>query len=249
VESTIEDVVNAARALEDRPPADVLAWAAGRFAPRVTFATAFGAEGCVLVDLIARHHLPIDLFTLDTGLLFPETYALWSRLEHRYGLKIRAVRPDLSLGAQAAQHGDALWERVPDRCCEIRKVAPLRRALAGFDAWITSIRRAQTSERSAARVVERDPLFGMVKVNPLAGWTADHVQDYVRVHRVPVNPLHARGYPSIGCMPCTSAVAAGEAPRAGRWRGRDKTECGLHSRPRLPDLALAPGTGEEASAS
>jgi phosphoadenylyl-sulfate reductase (thioredoxin) len=248
VESTL-DVVAAAGPLEGRSPADVLAWAAGRFAPRIAFATAFGAEGCVLVDLIARHHLPIDVFTLDTGLLFPETYALWKRLEERYGLPIRAVRPELSLGAQAARHGDALWERAPDRCCEIRKVAPLRRALAGYDAWVTSIRRAQTSERAAARVVEPDPLFGLVKVNPLAGWTADDVQRYVRVHQVPVNPLHARGYPSIGCMPCTSAVAPGEAPRSGRWRGLGKSECGLHSRPRVPALALAPDTGEGASAS
>jgi phosphoadenylyl-sulfate reductase (thioredoxin) len=248
LESTL-DVVAAAEALEGRSPADVLAWAAGRFAPRITFATAFGAEGCVLVDLIARHHLPVDVFTLDTGLLFPETYSLWKRLEERYALTIRAVRPELSLGAQAAVHGDGLWERTPDRCCEIRKVAPLRRALAGFDAWITSIRRDQTHERSAARVVERDPRFGLVKVNPLAGWTSADVQRYVRVHQVPVNPLHARGYPSIGCMPCTSAVAPGEAPRAGRWRGQGKTECGLHSRLPITAHAMALSPHDEVSAS
>ena len=229
MESTL-DVTAAAEALEGRSPADVLAWAATRYAPRITFATAFGAEGCVLVDLIARHRLAIDVFTLDTGLLFPETYDLWRRLERRYGLTIRPVRPELSVEAQATLHGDSLWARSPDRCCEIRKVAPLGRALAGFDAWITSIRRDQTSERSVARVVERDPRFGLVKVNPLAGWTSADVQHYVRVHQVPVNPLHARGYPSIGCMPCTSAVAPGETPRAGRWRGLGKTECGLHSR-------------------
>lgn len=244
MESTL-DVAAAAEALEGRSPVDVLAWAAGRFAPRITFATAFGAEGCVLVDLIARHHLDVDVFTLDTGLLFPETYALWERLEERYGLTIRAVRPELSLGAQAARHGDALWQRAPDRCCEIRKVAPLRRALAAFDAWITSIRRDQTRERSGARVVERDPTFGLVKVNPLAGWTSEDVQRYVRVHQVPVNPLHARSYPSIGCMPCTSAVAPGEGPRAGRWRGREKTECGLHSHP----LAAARASDDEVRAS
>ena len=243
------EIADAAEALEGRSPADVLAWAAGRFAPRITFATAFGAEGCVLVDLIARHHLAIDVFTLDTGLLFPETYALWRRLEERYGLTIRAVRPELSVDAQAAVHGAALWERMPDRCCEIRKVAPLRRALSGFDAWITSIRRDQTTDRSVARVVERDLQFGLVKVNPLAGWTGEDVQRYVRVHRVPVNPLHARGYPSIGCMPCTTAVAAGEAPRAGRWRGREKTECGLHARLPFAGHPLVVGGQEEASAS
>jgi len=240
------EIADPAGALEGRSPADVLAWAAGRFAPRITFATAFGAEGCVLVDLIARHHLAIDVFTLDTGLLFPETYALWRRLEERYGLTIRAVRP---ADAQAAVHGAALWERMPDRCCEIRKVAPLRRALSGFDAWITSIRRDQTSDRAVARVVEWDLRFGLVKVNPLAGWTSEDVQRYVRVHRVPVNPLHARGYPSIGCMPCTTAVAAGEAPRAGRWRGREKTECGLHARLPFAGHPLVVGGQKEASAS
>ena len=112
------EIADAAGALEGRSPAEVLAWAAGRFAPRITFATAFGAEGCVLVDLIARHHLPVDVFTLDTGLLFPETYALWRRLEERYGMTIRAVRPELSVEGQAAVHGAALWERMPDRCCE-----------------------------------------------------------------------------------------------------------------------------------
>ena len=242
------EIADAAEALEGRSPADVLTWAAGRYAPRITFATAFGAEGCVLVDLIARNHLPVDVFTLDTGLLFPETYALWRRLEERYGLTIRAVRPELSVEGQAAAHGAALWERMPDRCCEIRKVAPLRRALAGFDAWISSIRRDQTNDRSVARVVETDLRFGLVKVNPLAGWTSEDVQRYVRVHRVPVNPLHARGYPSIGCMPCTSSVAPGEAPRAGRWRGRGKTECGLHARAPFAAHALSLSPQEEASA-
>jgi phosphoadenylyl-sulfate reductase (thioredoxin) len=242
LEST-EEIAAAADALEGRPPASILAWAAERFAPRITFATAFGAEGCVIVDLIARHHLPIDVLTLDTGLLFPETYELWRRLEERYGLTIRAVRAELSVAAQAAAHGDALWERTPDRCCEIRKVDPLRRALAGFNAWVTSIRRDETEERSATRVVEHDHRFGLVKVNPLARWTSDDVERYVRIHRVPVNPLHARGYPSIGCMPCTSAVSPGEAPRAGRWRGRGKTECGLHARPPLAAPAFGRGQG------
>src|SRR5215471_17264382 len=146
---------------------DVLTWAAGQFGPRLTFATGFGIEGCVVIDLIGRHRLPIDLFTLDTGLLFPETYALWRRLEARYGVTIRAVRPELDLPQQAALHGDRLWERDPDQCCAIRKVAPLRRALRGFDAWITAIRRDQTPDRAHAQAIENDPKFGLVKVNPL----------------------------------------------------------------------------------
>lgn len=201
-------------------PEALLAWTAARWAPRVALATGFGAEGCVLVDMIARARLPIGIFTLDTGVLFPETLALWRRLEERYGVVIRAERP---LDAP-----DRLWERDPERCCEIRKVRPLERALSGLDAWVTAIRRDQTPDRASAGRVEDDGRFGIVKVNPLVAWTAEDVAAYVRAHDVPVNPLHARGYPSIGCHPCTTPVAPGESARAGRWRGLAKTECGLH---------------------
>jgi thioredoxin-dependent adenylylsulfate APS reductase len=216
-------------AQEGRRAEEVLAWAAERFAPRITFATGFGAEGCVLIDMIARHRLPIDLFTLDTGLLFPETYALWRRLEDRYGVVIRAARPERTVEEQAADHGAELWARDPDRCCALRKMEPLRAALGGFDAWITAIRRDQTPDRASAGVVEADRRFGLVKVNPLVSWSAQDVWAHVRAHDVPVNPLHDDGYPSIGCVPCTSRVLPGEDPRAGRWRGRAKTECGLHA--------------------
>jgi phosphoadenylyl-sulfate reductase (thioredoxin) len=232
------DIIEAAGRLEGRPPSEVLRWATDRFAPRLTFATGFGAEGCVIVDLIARHRLPVDVFTLDTGLLFPETYTLWRRLEERYGLTIRAVRPAQNVEQQAAAHGERLWERAPDRCCNLRKIEPLREALRGFDAWIAAIRRDQTGDRAAARPVEVDPRFGLVKVNPLVAWTSADVWSYIRAHDVPVNALHARGYPSIGCWPCTSAVRPGEEARAGRWRGRGKTECGLHARPADQVLAF-----------
>ncbi len=217
-----------ARALEERPPLDILAFAAERFAPKLGLATGFGREGCVLVDLIARHRLPVDVFTLDTGVLFPETYLLWKRLERRYGITIRAVRPAFTLAEADAL--DRLWETDPDRCCEIRKVIPLRAELSRFGAWVTAIRRDQTRDRARARTVEWDAKFGLVKVNPLVRWSAADVDDYVARHDVPVNPLHARGYPSIGCEPCTTPAAPGEDPRAGRWRGREKTECGLHTR-------------------
>ena len=233
-----EEVQRAAERLEGRPPLEVLGWAAGRFAPRLTLATGFGVEGCVLIDIVARHRLPVDVFTLDTGLLFPETYALWRRIEARYGLAIRAVKPALSVERQAVLHGERLWQGAPDRCCAIRKVEPLVQALRGFDAWITAIRREQTPDRAVVRVVERDPRSGLVKVNPLAGWTTDDVWSYVRSHDVPVNPLHAQGYPSIGCWPCTSPVLPGEGERAGRWRGSAKLECGLHSRPAARVLSL-----------
>jgi phosphoadenylyl-sulfate reductase (thioredoxin) len=224
------EAAQAADQLQGRSASEVLTWAAERFAPRLTFATGFGAEGCVIIDLIARHHLPIDLFTLDTGLLFPETYELWRRLEARYNVKIRAVRPVQSVEAQAAAHGPRLWERDPDLCCDLRKTRPMQMALAGFDAWITGIRRDQTADRAHARVTEWDARLGLVKVNPLLTWTSDDVWRHVRMHDVPTNPLYSEGYSSIGCYPCTTPVAPGEDPRAGRWRGRGKTECGLHAR-------------------
>ena len=217
------------RALETATPLEILQWAADQFGSRLTFATGFGAEGCVLVDLIGRYRLPIDIFTLDTGLLFPETYDLWRRLEERYALTIRGVCPELTVYEQAATHGPQLWTRYADRCCEMRKVSPLVAELSRFDAWITAIRRDQTASRADARAVEWDPKFGLGKVNPLVGWTKKEVWSHLLQNDVPYNPLHDRGYPSIGCLPCTSAVAAGEDDRAGRWRGARKTECGLHA--------------------
>jgi phosphoadenosine phosphosulfate reductase len=244
--SEADPIADAARDLEGHSPEDILAFAAARY-PRIAFATGFGPEGCVLLDVIARHELPIDVLTLDTGLLFPETYALWRDLEARYRLRIQGVRPALGIEAQAAVHGPRLWERDPDRCCTVRKVEPLRAALAGRDAWVSAIRREQTADRARAAVLEHDSRFGLVKVNPLVGWTHEQVWAYLRENRVPVNPLHDRGYPSIGCRTCTAPVQPGENPRAGRWRQRDKTECGLHLRRPLP-LArdgAGPGLGME----
>jgi phosphoadenosine phosphosulfate reductase len=209
---------------------DVLTWAAERFAPRLTVATGFGAEGCVLIELIARLRLPVRLFTLDTGLLFAETYELWQVLEARYGVTIEAVRPAQTVVEQTAAHGDALWRREPARCCELRKVAPLTQHLSGYDAWITAIRRDQTAARATARAIEWDARFGLVKVNPLIRWSKAQIWEHVQTHDVPYNPLHDRGFPSLGCLPCTSPVAGHEDDRAGRWRGIEKTECGLHVR-------------------
>lgn len=227
---TPSEITLAASTLNGRPAHEILRWAAERFPSSLTFATGFGVEGCVIIDLIARHELEIDLLTLDTGLLFPATVELWHRLEGRYGVTIRGVRPTRSVEEQAQAEGDALWERDPDRCCLLRKVQPLRGALLGYDAWISSIRRDQTRDRAAAAAVEPDAKFGLVKVNPLVGWTAEDVWRHARDHDVPYNPLHDQGYPSIGCWPCTSPVAPGEDPRAGRWRGRAKKECGLHAK-------------------
>jgi phosphoadenylyl-sulfate reductase (thioredoxin) len=229
------DLEAAARDLEAASAPDILRWAVAHV-PRLTFATGFGAEGCVLVDLIARERLPIDVFTLDTGVLFPETHELWDRLQDKYGVAIRAVRPAETIAAQAVAHGPRLWERDPDRCCDLRKVAPLGAELRKFDGWITALRRDQTPQRATAPVVERDGKFGLIKLNPLARWTHDQVWAHLYAHDVPYNALHERNYPSIGCAPCTSPVSPGEDPRAGRWKGTVKTECGLHV-PEVPDDA------------
>ena len=223
-----DDLRRLAEALEGEPPEEVLAAAAARHPGRIALACSFGPEDCLLVDVIARARLPVDVFTLDTGYLFPETYQLWRDLEARYGLTIRAERPDAPPPDAGAPPP---WEVDADGCCDLRKVRPLRAALSRLGAWVTGIRRDQTPERANARAIEWDGRFGLEKVNPLTGWTSEQAWDDLRRRDVPVNPLHARGYPSIGCAPCTSPVRPGEDPRAGRWRGSEKRECGLHLRP------------------
>ena len=227
------DLPALAAALEGHPPEEILAAAVRRFPGRIALACSFGAEDCVLVDVIARHRLPVEVFTLDTGFLFPETQLLWARLEARYGLRIVAAPAELP---SLDRTGPAPWEEDPDACCHARKVVPLRAKLATLGAWVTGIRRDQTPDRATAKVVEWDARFGLAKVNPLAAWTAADVADHARRLEVPQNPLHERGYLSVGCAPCTSPVNPGEDPRAGRWRGREKTECGLHA-------DRAPGSG------
>ena len=236
-----DDVLaSAAALLEGAPPEEVLRWAVEQYADRLTFATGFGPEGCILIDLIGRHALPIDVFTLDTGLLFDETRDLWRRLEARYGVTIRAVTPPVTVEEQAEVHGERLWERAPDRCCAIRKVAPLRDELANVDAWITAIRRDQTPQRANAPTVAWDGNFHIAKVNPLVTWTSADVRRYLVRNEVPYNPLHDQGFPSVGCWPCTTWVAPGEDARAGRWRGATKTECGLHAPPAAATIPTNP---------
>lgn len=232
--ATREGLAGLAESLEGRPPEEILAAAAVRFPGRIALACSFGAEDCLLVDVIARARLPIELFTLDTGYLFPETYALWRQLEQRYGVAIRPVTSDPATTAPVVLGAPPPWEQDPDACCDARKVRPLRKELSRHLAWVTGIRRDQTPDRADARVVEWDSRFGLAKVNPLAALTAADVAEHVRRLEIPTNPLHGQGYSSIGCAPCTSPVAAGEDPRAGRWRGRAKTECGLHLAPAGP---------------
>ena len=194
----------------------------------IVLTTAIDLEGSVLAHMVARSALPVRLVTIDTGLLFSQTYVTWRRLEAELGVTIEAIRPRLDLEEQAEQEGEALWRSRPDRCCHIRKVEPLERVLKPATGWVTGIRRDQTPERANAPKVAYDPRFEVTKLNPLADWTLSDVQDYLREHGVPYNPLFDEGYPSIGCAPCTRAVAEGEDPRAGRWSGFEKRECGLH---------------------
>jgi phosphoadenylyl-sulfate reductase (thioredoxin) len=231
--------------LEGQPPEVILRAAAERWPGRLGFGTGFGAEGCVLIDAAARHHIEVDIFTLDTGVLFPETYDLWRRLEAKYGIRIRSVRPARTIQQQEQDEGPELWDRDPDRCCQLRKVEPQKAEVARFDAWVSAIRRDQTSDRAHAEIFEPDKRFGLVKVNPLVAWTTKDIWNYIVKHDVPYNPLHDQGYPSIGCQPCTSPVGAGEDPRAGRWRGKAKTECGLHVAPPPAGLTRLTANGLE----
>jgi len=215
-------------AAESWSPQHVLSWAFETFGSSVAISSAFGVEGMVLIDMASRVRKDFRLFTIDTEFLFPETYNLMDRIEERYGIAIEKVYSLLSPETQEFTHGAALWTRDPDLCCRLRKVEPLRRKLQELTAWITSIRRDQTSVRSAAHRIEWDAKFGLVKINPIVMWSDEDVAGYIADHDVPVNPLTQQGYPSIGCMPCTTPVGDGEEVRAGRWRGRDKSECGLH---------------------
>jgi phosphoadenosine phosphosulfate reductase len=182
-----------------------------------------------LLDLALRVDREIPVYYLDTGLLFEATHALVERAARRYGIAPIAVHPELSLERQAERFGEALWARDPDRCCALRKVAPHRAFLAGFDAWFTGIRRAQSRTRADIDAVSDDGAR-LVKVSPLFDWSDADVWSYVNAHDVPVNALHADGYPSIGCAPCTGRPAHGADARSGRWGGFAKTECGLHGR-------------------
>ena len=209
-------------------PEDVLRWAFTTYQQHFEIASGFGVEGVVLIDIAARLQPDLRVFTVDTGFLFPETYALIERIEKRYRIQVERLRSELTPEAQKRQYGAALWSRNPDACCTIRKTTPLRNKLASLKAWATSIRRDQTQFRKVARKVEWDRKFLLVKINPLADWTSEEIWTYVRKHDVPYNILHDRDYPSIGCMPCTRRVKPGEDARSGRWPGFTKTECGLH---------------------
>jgi phosphoadenosine phosphosulfate reductase len=214
--------------LESRSPQEILRWAVGAYFPRLTMATAFGAEGCCLIHMLAEIEPGVHVFNLETGYQFSETLELRERIKDRYGIEVELVRPELSVGEYEAEHGGPLHRIRPDQCCHDRKILPLRRHLVGYQAWISAIRRDQTRDRAAASVVQWDAKFNLMKVNPLLNWTRRDVWAFITENHVPYNPLHDRGYPSIGCWPCTQPVTDGEDERSGRWAGTGKKECGLH---------------------
>jgi phosphoadenosine phosphosulfate reductase len=216
--------------LEGSSPEEVLRWAVDTYSPRLTMATAFGPEGCVLLAMLAEIEPRVRVFNLETGYQFPETLQLRERILRRYGIDVKLVRPAETVEEMEARLGGPIYHTRPDECCRLRKIEPLKKALREYDAWISAIRREQTPDRARAGIVEWDPRFQLVKINPLANWTKRDVWRYILENDVPYNPLHDQGYPSIGCWPCTRSVAPGQADRAGRWVGFAKVECGLHTR-------------------
>jgi sulfite reductase (ferredoxin) len=238
---TVEDV---AQQLDGSSPQDILAWAIHTYRPRIVLACSFGGPtGIAALDMAMRLDAKLPLYYLDTGLLFPETHELVEKIRARYGTEPIRVTPALSLEQQGARYGEALWERDPDACCHMRKVAPQRAFLAGYDAWISGIRRDQSRTRQQTPVVQWDGEFGLVKVNPFAAWDEAAIWQYLRANGLEYNALHDRGFPSVGCTTCTRAIHPGEDVRAGRWPGFAKTECGLHG---LTVLGAGEGSKNEA---
>jgi phosphoadenosine phosphosulfate reductase len=222
------------RELQTKPTEEVLAWAWQRLGKRAAIGTSFQGAGLVMMHIASTRGFQFPVFTLDTGLLFPETLELRNRLEQFFGFKIESLVPESTVEQQATIHGPELWARDPDLCCTLRKVLPLRERLEGLDCWITGLRWQQSATRSSVGVIERyifdeDSGREILKLNPMAAWSRDAVWEYLRKHQIPYNPLHDRGYHSIGCQPCTRLTAGGEDERAGRWTGFSKTECGIHT--------------------
>ncbi|WP_257667560.1 phosphoadenylyl-sulfate reductase [Parapedobacter tibetensis] len=221
--------------VEGRQELEALELLVNRFSGKTVFSTSFGLEDQIITHLIFSNNLPIRVFTLETGRLFPETYYVWNRTLEIYKKEIEAYFPDTHAVQQLiSQKGpSSFYESVENRkeCCHIRKIEPLHRALEGAECWITGIRAEQSDNRQDMSQVEWDGTNQLIKFHPLYHWTLDDVKEYVKAHNIPYNPLHDKGFPSIGCAPCTRAVREGEDFRAGRWWWEDKSkkECGLHA--------------------
>ena len=221
--------------VRDLNPGEGLALLADLFPGKVVFSTSLGQEDQVITQLIASQNLPIQIFSLDTGRLFGETLELLARTESKYKTRIKLYYPEReSVENWVAQHGiNGFYESVENRksCCYVRKVEPLKRALAGNEIWVTGLRAEQSANRSEMKKTEWDEGNQIIKYNPLLDWTFDEMISYIEEHKIPYNPLHDQGFVSIGCAPCTRAILPGEDARAGRWWWEDsKKECGLHAK-------------------
>lgn len=219
---------------QGKPTEEILRWAWERFGARAAIGTSFQGAGLVMIHLAKAQQLQFPVFTLDTGVLFPETLQLKQRLEEFFQIQIEALVPDLTVEQQARVHGDELWKRDPDLCCTVRKVLPLQSKLNELDCWMTGLRRQQSESRAGIGIIESyvlDEAAGreIAKLNPMAQWKREAIWEYIRKHNIPYNPLHDLGYRSIGCQPCTSLAGSGEEERAGRWVGFQKVECGIHT--------------------
>lgn len=228
LQRTNVDYVELNRQLEPLPLADFLRWSLVTFGDKLVQVTSFGPTGVVILDHLMQINPKVTVTTIDTGFLFPETYALWEQVERRYGVTIRAIRPELTVEEQERLLGPSLWELEPDVCCHERKVKPMAAAVAGQHAWITGVRRDQSGARAQTPLIAWDARYSLFKLSPLANWTKDDVWNYVRANELPYNALHDAGYSSIGCTHCTRLPANSADERSGRWQGRIKTECGLH---------------------
>ncbi len=225
----LEALAEHSRRLETATPPEIIAWAVERYFPKLTMATAFGPEGCVIIHWLAAIEPRTHVFNLETGYQFKETLELRDRIAARYGIEVELKRPEQTVEVYEALHGGPLYKTNPDQCCHDRKITVLKQAAVGWDAWMSGIRRDQSPDRAKAPIVGWDKKFGLVKISPLANWTKQQIWKLIVDENVPYNPLHDQGYTSIGCWPCTRAVMFGEDERAGRWSGTAKTECGLHT--------------------
>lgn len=231
---SLVDISELQKATANLEAEQLLRFAAGRFAPDLVFATSLGAEDQVITDLIVRNRLPIPIVTLDTGRLFDETLTLLAETEQFFGIRIQVFFPDRAeVEAMVNEHGVNLFRQSVElrkRCCLVRKLLPLRRALAGRKLWICGQRKEQSVTRQGVELIEEDAANGLLKLNPLAEWSEERVWNHIKFHQLPYNPLHDRGYPSIGCAGCTRAVKKTEDVRAGRWswEAPEHRECGLH---------------------
>lgn len=218
---------------EDLSTDEFIAWTLQRFAhQRLVITSSFGMEGCALIDMYAKHGLPLTVIYLDTMFFFPESYTLRDSLIERYPhIDFVNRGTDLTPEQQAKKFGDKLWERDPDLCCRLRKVDPMFAVMSEVDVWVTGLRRSQSATRANLKMIEWDWRYQLLKVSPLVKWERKEIWAYIQANKVPYNELHEKGYPTVGCTHCTKMVPGstiGEYSRKGRWSDMDKTECGLH---------------------